>query len=656
MRLAVNIFLWTFLATLLPVLGLVVAVTLYSEPRFAEEVDREVQDSLRSLTNEMNNRLGYERQIVEGIGRAQEIQTMLNALEASAQGISHPELTSFRINANRYLAGLQRTVPGLGSIRILDAAGNTMVKVVLGTASSPQFRSLGQVTYVEEELEEPSFLAELSELPADKISFLSLPVGLRDSIPGFETSMQYAVLPLINRGRRAGYVVVNSFGEYLDRSLLFAPRPKSGSIMVIEHNPDDLSRDGMLLFSDEHNLNFVSPFEHEVPAGQPHAQTIDNGAFWRYAAHRMNGVYESPDGDARIYFQAFHPYPDSFVTWLVAATLPANIATAPFVDIQRSLFGFALLALLLSLALALLGARYFARPIIRLTEQLKAYAEGHRGSPIQVDSRTREVRDLQKSFNYMAQNLTAEERRRSQVERQMLRQEKLASIGQMAAGIGHEINNPLNNILTLTRLIERQLNHEQAALAKDVQDLRAEAHRASRIVRGVMNFARQLPPEHSRVNAKTWLNDVITRLQGEAMEEDVHLAGLFSDADCMVEIDTGQIEQVLTNLVRNAIHASERQGHVIVQATCENCYLVIEVRDYGQGIAPELTEQIFDPFFTTKAVDRGTGLGLSISLGIVQYHGGRIELVNRKDSQGMVIGASAFVYLPQEKSLPRVDS
>lgn len=654
MRLAVNIFLWTFLATLLPVVGLVVAVTVYSEPRFAAEVDREVHESLQSLTAEINNRLRYERQIVEGISRAQEIQTMLNALEASAQGVRHPELTALRIHANRYLASLQRTVPGLGSIRILDAAGNTVVKVVLGTASSPEFRSLGQVTYVEEELDEPTFLAQLSELPDDKISFLSLPVGLRDSMPGFETSMQYAVLPLKNRGRRAGYVVVNSFGEYIDRSLLFAPRPKSGSITLIEHNPDDLSRDGMLLFSDEHDLRLVSPFEHALPAGQPHAQTIDDGAFWRFAAHRLSGVYDVRSADERIYFQAFHPYPDSFVTWVVAVTLPANIATAPFVQIQHSLIGFAVLALLLSLTLAALGARYFARPIVRLTEQLKAYAEGQRGRSIKVDAHTHEIRALQRSFNYMAQNLVDEEKRRSAAERQMLRQEKLASIGQMAAGIGHEINNPLNNILTLTRLIERQLDQSQAALATDVLDLRAEAYRASRIVRGVMNFARQLPPEHRRVNAKEWLHDVITRMQGEAMEEDIHLAGLFSDADCDVEIDTGQIEQVLTNLVRNAMHATEPQGHVIVQATCETQYLVIEVRDYGEGIDPELADEIFDPFFTTKAVDRGTGLGLSISLGIVQYHGGQIELNNRVDRNGMINGASAIVRLPREKALPSV--
>jgi len=225
----------------------------------------------------------------------------------------------------------------------------------------------------------------------------------------------------------------------------------------------------------------------------------------------------------------------------------------------------------------------------------------------------------------------------------------------MAAGIGHEINNPLNNILTLTRLVERQLPADQPGIREDMTDLRAEAHRASRIVRGVMNFARQLPPEHETIALAEWLEEVIDRMEPEAMEADVHLALLSATARCEAEFDPGQMEQVIANLVRNAIHASPTGGHILIQAECLEETVRIEIRDEGGGLPTEVIEQIFDPFFTTKAVDRGTGLGLSISLGIVQYHGGELTLENRRDlGEPDATGVLARVVLPRHKARPRV--
>ncbi len=657
MRLPVSIFLWTFTATVVPLVLLVWGVTSYSEQRLQKEISRELDENLSSLIAEMSNRMRYEREVVEGIGQAQEIQTMLNALMASAMGIRHPELTSMRINANRFLASLQRTVPGLGSIRILDAAGNTVIKVSLGRVASPSFESLSQVNYVEEELENEGLLERLQELPSDQISYLSLqPLAFGDTLNERESSTLYAVRPLRNvDDRTAGYVVVNTFGEQLDQILSFSPRPRDGKIMIIEHNPGHPTRDGLMLYNDLANLRFISPFESSVEPPQPYAQHIDAGAFWQAAVARSNGAHLDSDGESRYYYQEFHPYPNSLASWFVVVKLPADITTAPFRDIRLSLFGFGLLALMMSLLIAGLGARYFSRPIIRLSERLKRFADGDRDQPIPTDSRTTEVRELLASFRYLTAQLAEEARRRDRAERKALQQAKLASIGEMAAGIGHEINNPLNNILALTRLIERQLPAGDHDLRTDIADLRAEAHRASSIVRGVMNFARQLPPEHRSVVVADWLTEVIDRMEPEALEADVHLALLSATAQCEAEFDPGQMEQVIANLVRNAIHASPTGGHILIQAECLNETIRIEVRDEGSGLPPDLVDQLFDPFFTTKAVDRGTGLGLSISLGIVQYHGGRLSLKNRSDAgEPNARGVLARVVLPRHKARPRV--
>lgn len=651
MRLPVNIFLWTFGATLLPVLALVWGVTTYSEHRFQAEVGREINDNIDALTGEINNRLRYEREVLQGIAKAPAIQSMLNALVASSKGIRHPELTAMRIRANAFLAGLQRTVPGLGSIRILDAAGNTMIKTTLGRVSSPMFDSLGQVNYVEEELENGRFLKHLKSLPDDEISFLMIPASLWEVAPNQLPSMLYAVIPLSTlTGKRAGYVVVNTFGEYLDQILELSPKLRNGKVMVIEHDPGDTQRDGLVLYNDRTGRQFTTPMESHPNIPTHYAQKIDQGRFWQTAIRESNGTYLTKDGHSRIYFQEYHPYPFSLVSWFMALRVPADVVSAPFRDIHHSLYGFAILALAISLMLAGLGARFFSRPITRLGQTLKRFADGERDLPFPANSRTHEVRQLQLSFKYMADHLNEEAQRRREAERQMLQQAKLASIGEMAAGIGHEINNPLNNILTLTRLIERQAPAELEDLRRDLVDLREEALRVSRIVRGVLNFARQLPPEHQTRQIDRWITEIVERMEAEAMEADVMLSVVIEQADCMASFDPGQIEQVVTNLVRNAIHVSPADGVVEIRTHCDPRSLTVTISDQGPGIAPDLLDRIFDPFFTTKSVDKGTGLGLSISLGIVQYHGGTLTLENREDRTGVV----ARMTLPRQKSGPRV--
>ncbi len=650
MRLPVNIFLWTFGATLLPVLALVWGVTAFSEHRFQLEVNREIGDNIQSLTGEINNRLRYEREVLRGIAHSQPIQTMLNALVASGEGIRHPDLTSDRIRANSFLAGLQRTVPGLGSIRILDAAGNTVVKTTLGRAAPPMFQSLSQVNYVEEELEDPAFLNQLKSLPMDDVSFIMLPPSLWDVAPGQFPSMLYGVYPLRNFGNnRAGYVVLNTYGEYLDQILSLSPKPRNTHVMVIEHDPGNPQRDGLVLYNDQTGRLFVTPEESNPNTNPQYAQTIDHGLFWQKAVALSNGVYLSQNKKTRTYFQEYHPYPYSLVSWFIMLKMPADVTSAPFQDIHHSLWGFTLLALGISLLLAGLGARYFSRPIARLGLSLKHFADGNPHEIIPVDSRTTEVRQLQQSFRYLTEHLTEEARKRQTAERQMLQQAKLASIGEMAAGIGHEINNPLNNILTLTRLLERQLPPDKTELRTDLEDLRAEALRVGHIVRGVMNFARQLPPDHQPTPITQWLLDLIDRLQPEAMEADVFLNLLLDDQDCVASFDPNQIGQVVLNLVRNAIHASPPMGEITITARSKPDSFEIEVLDNGKGIEPEALDKVFDPFFTTKSVDKGTGLGLSISLGIVQYHGGTLEIENRQDRSGV----RAFMSLPREKSSPR---
>ena len=344
----------------------------------------------------------------------------------------------------------------------------------------------------------------------------------------------------------------------------------------------------------------------------------------------------------------FHPYPNQLTSWILAFAVPYSTLDAPYAGLRQSLWLLVLLVFSASAMLAVLGARHIARPILQLREALHDFA-GDATRRVDVSSHTREIRELENDFNDMAERLRSAEAERLRSERKMLQQAKLASIGQMAAGIGHEINNPLNNILSYATLIERELPIENNELHADIRELREETQRAGRIVRGVMNFARQLPPEHRPFQVCPWIKHTLELIEPEAMAKDVIFAVQSCRPDCQADADADQLQQVLINLLRNALHATPEGGRIEVQAECDKQRLKVSVRDQGPGLSNDVLEHLFDPFFTTKTVGEGTGLGLSISLGIIQYHGGELSIGNHP--QG---GVDARFEIPLTPSAPRI--
>ena len=246
----------------------------------------------------------------------------------------------------------------------------------------------------------------------------------------------------------------------------------------------------------------------------------------------------------------------------------------------------------------------------------------------------------------MARSTSEAERKRDQAERQLLQSAKLASIGEMAAGIGHEINNPLNNMTALLRLIRRDLPQEYAEIHADLQSLQEETTRASKIVRSILDFARQVPPQYTQIQVPQWINESVSLVQQMATDEGVSLF-VQPDPGLSVDGDPIQLQQVLINLLLNAIHASKAGDRIIVEAhRADERNLEISVCDEGTGISDNVMDKLFDPFFSTKPVGKGSGLGLSISLGIIERHGGKISVVNN-EAGGVTVAIRLPMTAPQ---------
>lgn len=641
MHLRTNIFLWVSLATVVPLTAIVLIATAYSEGLHRSEVDQQMAASLSYLTTEFGRRLAYEQEVIEALAASAPMQGFRPVLLDAAERRRHPEYAERAGQLAGFLAQFQSVLSDMGTIRVLDARGNTLVKVVEGRVAETAFEGMDPYPYADPELPSGRVLAELQGLLPEEASYVPLPPSLNEYGEAEPAPMFDVVVPLQPHEAEVpyGYLLVNSTGVQMDRILEVSPRGNRARLLIAEQNPDSVARDGLMLFDEAAGQLFSGG-----RGGQRRLSDLFDGQLVQAAKEQPFGALTTRDGLYRLYYTEYLPYPNQLVSWVVALRLPVQDITAPFNRIRLGILVFAAVALLLSLVLAQLGARRVAEPIIQLAGRLEAYGRGER-LPAMVDRATDEIRTLGAAFDAMADSLEQAQRERAQAETMLLQSAKLASIGEMAAGIGHEINNPLNNILWLAKLIERGLPLQDDGLRADVRSLTEEANRASRIVRGILDFARQSPPLYTRIGAQAWVQETLALVAQAAREQGVRLR-VEAAPGVQLEGDPHQLQQVLVNLLLNAIQASGEGDEIVVQAgTNESGELELCVCDEGSGIAAGIMDKLFDPFFTTKPVGKGSGLGLSVSLGIVQHHGGTLSL--RNNERG---GVTATIRLPTTRS------
>ncbi len=297
-----------------------------------------------------------------------------------------------------------------------------------------------------------------------------------------------------------------------------------------------------------------------------------------------------------------------------------------------------LLALVGILALSVLTVLFFIfnvnRPLKSIETGIQKIVEGDYKN-IPAISSGDEFESLVASLNSMISELN----RRSE---QLVQREKMASLGTLTSGVAHELNNPLNNISTSVQILLEELEDADLAYKKELlTQTEEQIQRARDIVRALLEFSRERSFKRKKVKLVDLVENTLKLIKGE-IPTHVQLTVEIPD-DIQGEMDPRRIEQVLINLILNGIQAMEAGGILSIRACApENeAEFYFEVSDTGKGIPPEDLGKIFDPFFTTKDVGKGSGLGLSVSHGIIEQHGGRIEV---KSEVGQ--GSTFTVFLP----------
>ena len=242
------------------------------------------------------------------------------------------------------------------------------------------------------------------------------------------------------------------------------------------------------------------------------------------------------------------------------------------------------------------------------------------------------------------QELSEYDQRLRENEEQLIQAEKLTSLGQLAASIAHEVNNPLAGVLVYTQLLAKKLAGD--TLPKEValdylSKMESELTRSARLVRNLLDFARQSEPALRQVNSNEVINRAFTLVAHQAELQNIQAIKELDPSLPKFMADFDQLQQVCTNLILNAVQAMPDGGRLTLRTSADDNQVKIEIQDTGCGISPENIRKLFTPFFTTKEKGKGIGLGLAIAYGIIQCHRGSIEVQSKEGE-----GTTFTIYLP----------
>jgi len=344
------------------------------------------------------------------------------------------------------------------------------------------------------------------------------------------------------------------------------------------------------------------------------------------------------------YITAYEPITDVYGRTI--GILYVGILEQKYHDIQRDTVATFLAITLAGALISLLASHFISRrisgPLGQLVSASQEIAEGKLDASVDISTND-ELHYLADSFNFMAQSLRKrDEQLKEFATKRIMESERLALIGQLAANVAHELNNPLQGIVAYAHLLLERIPADEPY--KDMVDkIVGQANRSRDIIRGLLDFSRQRKPDKTLCNINTILLECLSLLENQALFHNIKVFKSFQEDLPLLIIDPSQIERVFINLIVNASEAMDGIGQLYLSTRYDPQTELVEIKitDTGSGIAEENLDKIFDPFFTTKDVGHGTGLGLAISYGIVKGHKGEIKVESEVNK-----GTTFIVRLP----------
>jgi two-component system NtrC family sensor kinase len=384
---------------------------------------------------------------------------------------------------------------------------------------------------------------------------------------------------------------------------------------------------------------------------------LDEGKSWLTRAFVVNDWYLTA-------YEPIKSIEDKIIGVLYVGTLEQ-----PYLDtagrVMRTFTFIAVLCVAFLLVVLYFSTTGIIRPLQKMAVATREIAKGKLSHKVAVRSQD-EIGALAESFNRMTDHLReandklvewgktlekkVEERTQElrEIQAHLIQSEKLASIGKLAAGVAHEINNPLGGILIYSHLILED-TPKGSPHCENLKKIVRETTRCKEIVKGLLDFARPKEPQMVPTDIHELLDKCLALMESHALFQNIHIEKSYVPAFPRIIADSGQLQQVFMNIILNAAEAMNGNGTLTLRTSLDPVRqeAAVEIADTGHGIKEEDKRRLFEPFFTTKEVGKGTGLGLAISYGIVKKHQGTIDV---RSEAGQ--GAAFTVRLPLKRTSP----
>jgi two-component system NtrC family sensor kinase len=473
----------------------------------------------------------------------------------------------------------------------------------------------------EEELQKESLLL----VKQAYLKFIDTPMARpRNQTEETSAMMLKAAAPIFDRG--GNFLGVVYGGVLLNKNYEIVDEVKQTVFQGLKYEGEDIGT--ATIFQDDVRISTNVRNEDGSRAigtrimEEVYNQVIANGIPWVDRAYVVNNWY----------ITAYEPIED--LNHRRIGILYVGILEQKYLDTKREIvlafLTIAIVGTLMTMALSIFVSQRISIPIRKLVSASKEIADGNMDAKVEVRSGD-ELGKLAYTFNKMGEALKErDEQLKEYAKKKISESERLAMVGQLAANVAHELNNPLQGIVTYASLsLEKEVFDDTCK--KNITKIVVQANRCRDIIRGLLDFSRQKNPDKTLCNINSLLQGCISLVENQAIFHNIEIVMNLDHSLPMIIVDPSQIERVFLNLIINAAEAMEGRGKLTIITTMNSTdnSIDIDVRDTGAGIAPENIEKIFDPFFTTKETGHGVGLGLAISYGIVKEHCGKLTVESK---------------------------
>jgi len=609
---------------MISVLFMVAGVQIISD-RVVEEGQEKVRNDLNAAREIYSNRLTHIYDIIRLTASRAEVR------EAVISG-----------NANRAINELVsiKDEEGLDVLTITDKYGYVLLR-----SSNPsqvgdnqgKNELVNSVLYRKEPLAATIVVAGedlLLETPllAEQAFFIFIDTPLartREETQETDGMMLKAAAPIFdNRGK---FIGVAYGGVLLNRNYEIVDKVKQTVYEDVIYEGQDIGT--ATIFQDDVRISTNVSNEDSTRAigtrvsEEVYDRVIRKGDRWIDRAYVVNNWY----------ITAYEPILNSRNS--IIGILYVGVLEQKYIDIQRetilTFLGITIIGTLVTMMAAYFIATRISGPINKLVSASNEVAQGNLDAKVELYTND-ELQYLAESFNAMAEALKRrDEQFKDFTTKKIMESERLALVGQLSANIAHELNNPLQGIVTFSHLLLEDHKCNDPILATSLEKIVGQANRCRDIIRGLLDFARQRKPDKAFCDINEVIDECVSLVEHQALFHNIQVIKHLQGDLPLAVIDSAQIERVFINMIVNAAEAIEGSGYLNISTRYSKRKDAIEIAfsDNGPGISQEDLKKIFDPFFTTKDVGHGTGLGLAISYGIIKGHQGTI-IVDSQEGRG----------------------